>query len=52
VIPFIATADLKSCGLFCRAERRTKITEFVVDLVRPFHCLSNFFAEERAIALA
>jgi hypothetical protein len=45
----IRTSDLE---LFCRAQRRTKITEFVVDLGRSFDGLSNFFAEERAIAFA
>jgi len=38
--------------LFCRAQRRTEITEFVVDLGRSFDGLSNFFAEQRAIAFA
>ena len=45
----IPTPDLE---LFCRAQRRTEITEFVVDLGRSFDGLSNFFAEQRAIAFA
>jgi hypothetical protein len=48
--PSIPTGGLKSYGLFCRAKRRTEITEFVINLVRAFHGLSNFFAEQRAIA--
>jgi hypothetical protein len=45
----IPTPDLE---LFCRAQRRTEITEFVIDLGRSFDGLSNFFAEQRAIAFA
>ena len=45
VIAYISLADLKSYGLFRRAKRRTEITEFVIDLVRAFDSLSNFFAE-------
>jgi hypothetical protein len=45
----IPTSDLE---LFCRAQRRTEITEFVVDLGRSFDGLSNFFAEQRAIPFA
>ena len=45
----IPTSDLE---LFCRAQRRTEITQFVVDLGRSFDGLSNFFAEQRAIAFA
>jgi hypothetical protein len=43
---------VKLSGLFCRAQRRTEITEFVVDFVRSFDGLSNLFAEQRAIAFA
>src|SRR5260370_23118763 len=43
---------LNFAHLLCRAQRRTKITQFVVDLVRSFDSLSNFFAEQRAIAFA
>ena len=45
----IPTSDFE---LFCRTQRRTEITEFVVDLGRSFDGLSNFFAEQRAIAFA
>jgi hypothetical protein len=38
--------------LFCRAQRRAEIAEFVIDLGRSFDSLSNFFAEQRAIAFA
>ncbi len=46
----ISTSDLEFSELFCRAQRRTEIAEFVIDLVRSFDGLSNFFAEQRAIA--
>ena len=39
-------------GLFCRAQRRAEIAEFVVNLTGSFNGLSNFFAEQRAIAFA
>jgi hypothetical protein len=44
--------DLKFSELFCRAQRRAEIAEFVIDLVWSFDGLSNFFAEQRAIAFA
>jgi len=48
----ISISDLEFSELFCRAQRRTEIAEFVIDLVRSFDGLSNFFAEQRAIAFA
>src|SRR5206468_12249145 len=39
-------------GLFCRAQRGAEIAEFVVNLTRSFDGLSNFFAEQCAIAFA
>jgi hypothetical protein len=49
----IPTSDLEFFRkLFCRAQRRAEITEFVIDFVRSFDGLSNFFAEQRAIAFA
>ena len=44
--------EIARTQLLCRAQRRTKITQFVIDLVRFFDSLSNFFAEQRAIAFA
>ena len=49
--PEVALSEVR-IDLFCRAQCRTEITEFVVDLGRSFDSLSNFFAEQRSVAFA
>src|SRR6266403_405384 len=44
--------EIVRAHLLCGAQRRTEITQFIIDLVRFFDSLSNFFAEQRAIAFA